>query len=1406
MSLPFFTEPTRGFVDTLVSYVPTLITRQVVVDPTPIMTLKSERFPATVLFADISGFSALTERLAERGPAGTEALTGLLNNYFGQLVDTIIEHGGDVVKFAGDGLLALWGGDRTQKSPKEHAWRAAHCALVVQKRLKNYRRPDGQALSLRIGLGAGEVFTAQLGGMLDRWELIIAGPPLEQVKNAEHEAQAGQVVLSPEAWKLLAGAGQGMILREGYVRLTALHNFLLPVPLPKPTLPSEAESALLSYIPGAIRARLAAGQNDWLAELRPVTVLFVNLPDLTYRTPLGEAQAVMEGLQKAIYKYEGSVNKLSVDDKGVSLLGALGLPPLAHEDDPLRGVHVAFAMQEVLKKLGLRGAIGITTGRVFCGSVGSQQRREYTMIGDVVNLSARLMQAAVKRGEPASRGIAPTEGGQTSRKSAVPILCDQATYLAAQSKIAFDILPPIRVKGKSQPITIYRPLTIARTVQFQHHRPNMAFVGRTQERTLLSERLQALLEGTSGVVIIEGEAGIGKSRLVEEVCDQAQALGIPILLGAADAVEKSTPYYAWRAIFRQLFALKRLTPQAQRAQILSKLEDQKDLSAFAPLLNVFFPLDLPENDLTNQLSGQNRANKTHQLLVSLLQNTSRDNHYARLCGRVIIIEDAHWLDSASWALLRLVSRNVQPLLLVVATRPISEPIPAEYRQLCRTDGTHVLHLEALPTEDALQLVCQRLGVTSLPRSVEDLIKKKAEGHPFFSEELACALVESGIIEISKDKCRLVACNGDLSELEFSNSLQGVITSRIDRITPQQQLALKVASVIGRVFPFSILHDIHPIEADKARLASDLDTLRKLDITPLETPQPEPTYIFKHIITQEVAYNLMLFTQRQQLHSTVAKWYESSHADDLSPFYPLLVHHWRHAQEPAKAIDYLEKAGKQALNNGAYREGVDFFGEALSLMEDDPSLQPLLPSRRAQWQQQLGLCHLGLGDLPISEKHFTCALQLFGQPVPRKSPFGLLGQVMRQFLHRTWPHKFLARHADHAESLIEIAYIYERLAQIYYDRNHSLKTIEATLRALNLAEQAGALSQMARGYASVSVAASLAKQPKLTKMYFRRAVEAGRQTTEQLSLAWVLIVTSIARLVRAEWEPVAADLEEAIEICASLGDKHLQGLALRGLMSLYSFQCQFETAYHFIVEMENLAQEQENISEYVWALVAHARYKLFYAQFKEAITLSEKALSLISSTSDHGAKIVAHATLTLAYLQQGRHQPAKESADTTIGLIGNSRPTIYSYYRAYSEAAQVYLTLWEQGLTEKGTQKDTQKDKQIRLSARQTCQYLHTYQGIFPIGQPLALRCQGWYDWLAGKPTKAHKAWQKSLTSAQELAMSYQEALAHYQIARHLPPADPKRAQHLTQATDIFTRLGATADLARIQKLQHHDLG
>lgn len=936
-------------IETLASYLPASILRKAAEDIEQFNQPMSDTFQAAVLFADISGFTALTERLASRGGAGAEDLTRLLNAYLGQLVSIVLDHGGDIVKFAGDAVLALWPRTSDAVSLSDVIQRTAECSLEIQAKLHDHPVAEDVRLSLKLAISAGTVVTATLGGVFKRWEYLVAGTPLAQVGEANARANPGQIVLTPQTWIAAEGRCVGREIADGFVLLESVPTALPRRRTKKLVPPPGAEAILRSFIPAAIRTRLDAGQSDWLAELRRLTVLFVNLPDLNHRTPLEHAQQAMQMLQTNLYRYEGSINKLSVDDKGASLIAVMGLPPLAHEDDPARGVRAAMAMQEGLQSLGLRSAIGVTTGLVFCGSVGGEIRREYTIMGDVVNLAARLMQAA-----PGS------------------ILCDETTWHAARPRIAFTAIEPIKVKGKKDPIPVYCPSardTAAPGVMpgDREQRSKTEMVGREHERELIGSRIESLIkERRPGRIIIEGDAGIGKSRLIEFLLVKAVETGARVLAGAADSIESSTPYFAWRRVFVDLFGLESLPsdPAVRQSHILRLLPPDPNVKQIAPLLGVVLPFDWPDNDFTAQLVGKERADFTHRLLIGLLQAATVRRPI------VLVIEDAHWLDSGSFVLLQLAAERLHSLLLVVATRPMPDPPPAEYEWLRSAAGTDVLELGRLDPDATVAISCRSLGVDSLPGPVAEIIREKAEGNPFFAEELSYALRDAGFISVVGRECRISPDHGSTMDWTLPDTVQGVITSRIDRLTPAQQLTIKVASVIGRIFSLRTLRDIHPIPADREHIPEHFRVLHQLDLTPLEKPAPDLEYIFKHIITHEVAYNLMPYSQRRKLHQAVAEWYESQYASDLEPHYPYLAWHWRRAAEDrvpdaeamAKAIEYLKRAGDLAVRRFLNVEAIGFYTEGLELVG-------MLPESPDRDRVELGL-QLALGAVLIATRGYA----------------------------------------------------------------------------------------------------------------------------------------------------------------------------------------------------------------------------------------------------------------------------------------------------------------------------------------------------------------------------------------------------------------------------------------------------
>lgn len=1334
-------------IDILASYVPDIVVRRLLQDPTPIAKPQIDRFPAAVIFIDISGFTILTETLVKSGPDGLETLTAILNAYFGQIVDLILKYGGDVLKFAGDALLAVWPVQEADQTLQNQTLQACQCALVIQEFSQSYTATSDVSLALRIGIGAGDVAIAHVGGVYKRWEHAITGAPLGQIRLTQSLAKPGQVILSPEVLPLVQYQCIGSTIDNRCWHLTALSKVDLPAKVSPTELPADLAAGLKAYIPGAILDRLEAGQREWLSEYRLLTLLFINLPDLNANTVLEQSQRIMQTLQSSLYRFEGSINKISVDDKGATLVAALGMPPFAHEDDADRGVRAALEMQTKLKGLGWRCSIGITTGNVFCGIVGSSRRREYTVIGDIVNLAARLMQSAQDN-----------------------ILCDPTTYTAARRRLAFTALPPLNLKGIKQPIVVYQPLGALK--QQQHS--TRTLVGCQRERQHLLELAQILqFDQQGGTAILEGEAGIGKSQVVLNFLEWCQTQDLPFVVGAGDAIEKFTPYFAWRPIFTQILQLEPLLNAADRRQcILDLLGTRDDLIALTPLLNFISGLDFPETPITQQMKGQVRADNTRNILLHLLQmGLAQESH-------IIILEDAHWLDSASWALTLAVHQQALPILCVIATRPLAEPWPEDYTQLLETEQTKYLRLRGLTRHETQQFVSQQLEVAHLPQPVSEFVYAKAEGHPLFSEELAYSLRDNGFIHIEQEQCQLTVPDQRLEGLDLPNTLQGLITSRIDRLLPPQQLMLKVASVIGRNFRGDLLEAIYPLAADKERLPEHLDSLQRLELIVLDTPSPNLGYLFRHIMTQEVAYHLLVFSQRRELHRAIATWYEQTYTDDLATVYTLLAYHWQQAEITEKATHYLEQAGEQALQGGAYQEAVAFFSQVLALHTPKAQVPRM---QLARWYRQLGEAHYGLGQLPESQHQLMQAITTLGHPIPKNEhiiAIKLAFQGLKQLWHRLQPHRRITPSPMRQAHILELTRSQICLGEVCYYTNAKTLGTYATLVGLNLAETVPPSSELSRIYANMCFATGVYQVHVLARQYGDLAEQIIQKIDVQLPcISWICLVVGAYKSGVGKWQSARHNIQRSIDACRQLQDWHVLAQAVAGIALIDHFQGRFSDAISLWEETQELGAQHGDIQSYAWGLMGQAEEWACLGNWSTATTCVEEVQAIFAEQPGLIADQIRFAGIaSRVYLHNQDLHQAQQVIETAIQLLRESDPIAVHTHEGYVGIAESCIHLWTHNL---------QDAKQVR----QACTSLQQFAQSFPITQPRASLWQGVWLWHQGKTAPAQKHWHQALQLATAMAMPYEQARIHQQWGQCLDPQDPRHQHHLDQARRLLKQLG-----------------
>lgn len=1335
-----------------------------------------DRTFGSALFVDISGFTPLTDAFARLlGPRlGAEEMTRHLNLVYDPIIAQVHHFGGNVIGFSGDAVTCWF--DHDSGAAATAAAFAVHAAIDPVSTI-TLASGEVQQLGVKAAVATGETRRFLVGDPEIQVLDVLAGRTVERLAAAEHLAQRGEVVVDASTAEALAGALDVLAWRtdpESQARFAVAGHFNRSVDVvpTKPCLFADLiEDEVRSWIPAPVYQRMRSGHEEYLAEIRPAVALFMQFGGIAYDDDPQAGQKLdgfVRHVQTILTRYEGFLVQLTIGDKGSYLYASFGAP-ISHDDDALRAAAVARKLAVSAEAFDFITfvKIGISQGLVRSGPYGSQQRRTYGIQGEDVNLAARLMQLA--------------KPGQ--------IVVSRRVMTRARRGHAFRELGFVTVKGVAKPVPIAELLLADAPISERELDEQLRgrIYGRDEERSLLREMLARMAEsGASSVVVLTGEAGIGKSRLVADLLASARDSGVRCLGGAGDAIERITPYFVWRSVFADVLDLGQAPgdPAGYRSYVAAHLAGDPEMSRVAPLLNVILPAELPENELTEQMSGQVRASNTLTLLLRLLQ------HAADKTPLVLAIEDAHWLDSNSWALVAAVAQQVSPMLLVLTTRPLGDTVVTEFDTILQNPQTVTITVQPLNAVDLLALVSERLDVGELPPDVGELILRKAEGHPFFSQELALALRDSGMIVCESGRC-VVGPGIDLDAIVFPDTVEGVVTGRIDRLAPAHQMTLKVASVVGRIFAHRTLRDIYPVAPDRENLVIYLDHLDRLNLTPLYGRDPLLQYGFQHAITHEVAYGMLLFSQRRELHRCIAEWYEQTNADDLTAYYPILAYHWRQAlgerpdsQLASHAIDYLEKAGEQAIRSYANLESINYFQDLLRIADANPELA-VSDFRRGTWEVRLAEAYMGLGKLADSEKHFDLGLTLYGYPPPLKLP-ALAGNLARnlavQLAHRARPSHFLNRAGDQSDRLLAVSDAMQQESKIFFYKADSSMLLYSTLQGLNLAEAAGPSAVLARNYGTVCAISGLLSLHRFAVPYGELALETARQVNDLPAEGWVNLATGLYYVGVGNWPTARRLLDRAMELFEHLGDRRQWEEACSVTAPSWYWTGDFDRSIEYRRKAYLSARERGDPQVQIWGVVGEAQCLVRQGDTASAVALLERNQALLRESED---SVWFYGVLALACWQSGARSSAIRAAAQGAQRLGKYRPTAAQVVDGYAFLAELFLDAWEAG-------DDLQADglSSPQEMAGRALKSLATFAKTFPVGQPSLLRLQGVNAWLAGNKSKANKLWQHSNAEARRLEMPYEAARALFEAGRHTGGAAGET--QLAEAAEIFERIGAVS--------------
>lgn len=676
-------------------------------------------------------------------------------------------------------------------------------------------------------------------------------------------------------------------------------------------------------MPDAYAEKLAAARQSraMQGERRVVTLLFCDVKGSTRMAeqldPEEWAEIMHEAFQylvEPIYRYEGTVARL-MGDAVLAFFGA----PIAHEDDPQRAVlagldileHIQPFCQEIqdLYDMDFSVRVGINTGPVVVGEIGADLAMEYTAMGDAANLAARMEQTA----EPGTVQIS------------------EHTHRLISPLFEVEPLGAVDVKGKQEPVQAYRVVRRRRSPGRTRGIPELGspFVGRKRELETVRGALRDLELGRGGILNLIGEAGLGKSRLIEEAKQGWLEGGedpARWLTGRGISYDMGRPYALLQQVLRDLTGI----PEGDSdAQAKEKLEafiealgggDLEEVEAVFSLL-----LGVGEAPGIAELEGEALKRKLFSAVEHALTAVTEDEPV------IVVLDDLHWGDAASVELLihlfRLTNRD--PVLFLCAFRPYRQSPGWRAKLEAETEYPHrysEVVLAPLTEEESSELVSSLLEIADLPEKIRRVILRKAEGNPFFVEEVIRALMEDQIVVRSEDGARWVAVK-PAEEIVIPDSLQALLVARIDRLAAEVRGTLQYAAVIGRSFYAKVLELAAEMEDE---LDDHLNILQRVELIQEVARRPEVEYVFRHELTRDAAYKTILRRQRRKFHREVGEALEELYPNRLEEFASRLAHHFERAGDDEKSLRYARMAGDAAARLFANVEAIEHYSKAIEL--------------------------------------------------------------------------------------------------------------------------------------------------------------------------------------------------------------------------------------------------------------------------------------------------------------------------------------------------------------------------------------------------------------------------------------------------------------------------------------------
>jgi tetratricopeptide (TPR) repeat protein len=892
------------------------------------------------------------------------------------------------------------------------------------------------------------------------------------------------------------------------------------------------------------------------------------------------------------------------------------------------------------------------------------------------------------------------------------------------------------------------------------YRPGLA--GRSELITHHDDILRRLADGIGGCGALLGESGVGKTRLASEIATRALATGLRVITGECEPIStapddrRGAPLHPLRPLLRLIADRCRDEGPEAAARLLGRSGGY--LAAYEPQLA----------ELAPPLTDHVKPDAARFLVLAALRDLLAE--HARTGPVLVVLDDLQWADELTVAFLRSVGHGfLESAGVYVLVTIRAEEATDELDAMLEAIGASRFDVPRLDQAAVGAMVRDMLALEDDAPALTAVVAARSEGNPLFAAEYVRTAVDEGVLHRDTGgRWRLVLRESGRVDLSTPGSVHELVHHRLRSLSGAAREVTLAAAVLGRSFRADVLAAVSRVSDEVARTAIAEAIQRHV----LED-QIDGGLRFVHDKLREQAWAELTETARRDLHRRAAEVIEHHFGGDLTLWFPQLAHHWEIAGELPRAGDYLERAAKHALGSAAY-------GEAHALLRRLIAFPIAVPSaRRAGWEHWLGSVCLALGDIEGGAAHLERSLDRIGHSLPSSRP-GWAVAVAAGVAHQLWSHARMPRPRTADPQVIEAALAQARMTWCHFFGGDVLAITGTALSAARLAETTGGIAPLAEIYGQIGYAAGLAHLGRVAGAYFARARAAGQSARDSIGLLRALQCEIGFHVCVGAWQAARTVAAEAMALAQQPHNPHEVEHVLAMLGSVELALGDYAASARLADSLYESARVRGNALHETWGLYGRGRAALYLGDLDAAIRDFERAIVRLAGYPTSVSHVMCNGMLASALARAGQPARSRLAADQAIRLIRSTRPTVFSVPEGVISAADAYLELARRG------------DRFALHRARIALDKLAPMARMFPTAAPAASTLTGLYLLQQRKPRRAARALRRALALATDLAMPYEQAVAHRGLAAAVG------GDHERDANRLFGRLGCRWHIAHLQ--------